>query len=449
MILQNNVPLPPDMQKKKKKRRFKRWVRVVFWSFSIALLTWILYWPVKVLNEYWSKSPIEAETSSVCATDAIELCNKEDSVMKVRLKRFITSPCRLDTNDIAVCVWNLTTDTPILRWHDRELMTPASSLKLLTAISALKRLGVSHRYIEKIMLTGNVSGGVLHGDVIFQFDDNPMVEGLEEYVSALKRKGVRKIDGRVVINLMRTDTLRAHHTASIWDMPYNKLPILLKGAPRIAQELRYLLQQMNIDSPNPSVEYGLRIYPVLHTIYSKATSITDVIAPMLIHSCNIKADALHYHTIHYADRYKGLVGTGDTDLNVFLKENLRYDTSGFTLNDGSGLSPKNMVNADFLISLLRFAWKEPDIKSVLISEALATPGHSERRGSLSSRMTESIYEKRIFCKTGTLISIGASSLSGYAHGSNGHWYAFVVINRNSPVGESRLYQDMLCKALVK
>ena len=38
---------------------------------------------------------------------------------------------------------------------------------------------------------------------------------------------------------------------------------------------------------------------------------------------------------------------------------------------------------------------------------------------------------------------------GYAHGRNGHWYAFAIINRDSPVGESRLYQDMLCKVLVK
>ena len=64
-------------------------------------------------------------------------------------------------------------------------------------------------------------------------------------------------------------------------------------------------------------------------------------------------------------------------------------------------------------------------------------------------MSSPLYQNRIFCKTGTLTSIGASSLCGYAHGCNGHWYAFAIINRDSPVGESRLYQDMLCKVLVK
>ena len=44
---------------------------------------------------------------------------------------------------------------------------------------------------------------------------------------------------------------------------------------------------------------------------------------------------------------------------------------------------------------------------------------------------------------------GVYGVRGYAHGRNGHWYAFAIINRDSPVEESRLYQDMLCKVLVK
>lgn len=438
------------MQKKKKKRRLKRWVRVVLWSMSIALTAWILCWPVKVLNEYWGDNEdMLNDTSAIAVDTVVSIRHTQDSAMQARLNRFVTSPCRLDTSDIALCVWNLNTDAPVMQWHAEELMVPASSLKLLTVISALKRLGAEHCYTERVMITGNVHNGVLHGDAILQVDDNPMVENLDEYIRVIRNKGIRKIDGHMIINVMRADTLTAHHTASAWDMPYHKIPVLLKGAPRIAQEVRSLMRQMGIESEKPLVEHGLKVYPVSHTLYTKSTPLTEVIAPMLIHSCNVKADALHYHTSHYADRYADIVGKGEDELDVFLRENLNYDTSRLTLNDGSGLSPKNMVDANFLVALLRYAWREPEIMSVLINEALATPGHSERRGSLSSRMRDPIYEKRIFCKTGTLVSIGASSLSGYAHSRHGDWYAFVVINRDSPVGESRLYQDMLCKVLVE
>lgn len=439
------------MAKKKSKRRLKVWVKVVLWCCTLVIGAWILWWPISTLKDYWNKGGdacgyrTEGEEAK---SDAL-VCVSADSLMQVKLARFVAQPTRLDTSDIALSVWDLSAQTDVFQWHDQELMVPASSLKLLTAISAMKRLGTEHCYRERVMITGDVSGGVLEGDAIFQADDNPMVESLDEYVAALKRAGIREIRGRMVLNLMRPDTLRAHHTASFWDIPYNRTPILLKGAPRVVQEMRMKLRNVGIESPRPVVEEGVRIYAAKKILLDKTTKMRDVIAPMLIHSSNIKADALHYHILNYQNRYTGSIGQRECHVDVFLRENLGYDTSRFTLNDGSGLSPENMVSADFLLELLKYAWNEPEIKDVLINEALATPGHPTRRGSLVSRMRSPLYQDRIFCKTGTLTSIGASSLCGYAHGRNGHWYAFAIINRDSPVEESRLYQDLLCKVLVK
>ena len=434
---------------KKKKRKLKRWVKVVLWSMMLALGTWIIWWPANVLLEYWEEASLKDTQRNTFQPENVLTTHEADSAMAKKVLRFIESPTRLDTANIAVSVWDLSSNSPVVQWHDQELMVPASSLKLLTAISALKRLGHDHKYTEKVLMTGTLKNGILHGDIIFQADDNPMVETLNEYTNAISRAGIRKIDGRLILNLMRTDTLKAHHTASLWDIPYNCTPILLKGAPRVAQEIRLLLKQAGVDAPRPIIEEGMKIYPTARVLKSKTTDMTDVIAPMLIFSSNIKADALYYHVDHYKDRYTTGIGKREPVLDAFLRENLRYDTTGFILNDPSGLSPENMVSADFLLSLLRYAWTEPEIKDILINEALATPGHPTRRGSLIYRMNDPIFVNRIFCKTGTLTSIGASSLCGYAHGRNGRWYAFAIVNRNSPVEESRLYQDMLCKVLVK
>lgn len=434
---------------KKKKRKLKRWVKVVLWSMMLALGTWIIWWPANVLLEYWEEASLKDTQRNTFQPENVLTTHEADSAMAKKVLRFIESPTRLDTANIAVSLWDLSSNSPVVQWHDQELMVPASSLKLLTAISALKRLGHDHKYTEKVLMTGTLKNGILHGDIIFQADDNPMVETLNEYTNAISRAGIRKIDGRLILNLMRTDTLKAHHTASLWDIPYNRTPILLKGAPRVAQEIRLLLKQAGVDVPRPIIEEGMKIYPTTRVLKSKTTDMTNVIAPMLIFSSNIKADALYYHVDHYKDRYTTGIGKREPVLDAFLRENLRYDTTGFILNDGSGLSPENMVSADFLLSLLRYAWTEPEIKDILINEALATPGHPTRRGSLIYRMNDPIFVNRIFCKTGTLTSIGASSLCGYAHGRNGRWYAFAIVNRNSPVEESRLYQDMLCKVLVK
>ena len=80
---------------------------------------------------------------------------------------------------------------------------------------------------------------------------------------------------------------------------------------------------------------------------------------------------------------------------------------------------------------------------------MATPGEPSRRGSLLSRLAHTDYRDRIFVKTGTMTTIGGSSLAGYIHGHDGHWYAFSIINTDSPVAESRIFQDRLCKTMMK
>jgi D-alanyl-D-alanine carboxypeptidase len=113
------------------------------------------------------------------------------------------------------------------------------------------------------------------------------------------------------------------------------------------------------------------------------------------------------------------------------------------------LSPDNRLTVHFLVGLLRYAYNDESMRQVLIDEALATPGHPIRHGSLLGRMTASEYRDRIFVKTGTLTTIGLSSLAGYAQTTDGRWLVFAIINEDSPVAESRMFQDRFCRELVK
>lgn len=125
------------------------------------------------------------------------------------------------------------------------------------------------------------------------------------------------------------------------------------------------------------------------------------------------------------------------------------DHEGFVVNDGSGLSPLNRLSAHFLVELLQYAWQREPMRHVLIDEALATPGHPVRRGSLRGRMSAPIFRNHVFVKTGTLTSQALSSLAGYVLGADGRWRSFAIINENSPVAESHIFQDQLCMELVR
>ena len=123
------------------------------------------------------------------------------------------------------------------------------------------------------------------------------------------------------------------------------------------------------------------------------------------------------------------------------------------------IRPLLCTTHDYIVHYLRdirhMDWVEDStnadtaIRRYFIDEALATPDSGLRRGSLLSRMSRPEYRGKIFCKTGTMTTKGGSSLAGYIHSDDGHWYAFAIINVDSPVAEARIFQDKLCKMMIK
>ncbi len=448
---------------KKKSRKLKKSVKRFLWGVLTFVVGGFLVAGLVVQRCSLHPEPKEQPADTI-NTEPIE-------EMRCRIDRLVGIPHNLDTANMAISVFDIESQQPVYRLHADRLAPPASCMKLLTAVSAMEFLGISHRFVTEVKLNGAQSGSTFYGTVLFQLDDDPLCETFQPMVDALLARGIRKIEGNIVLDLLRNDTLKAHPTASSWDIPYHKLPVLMKGHSRIHKDLLFTLQAQGISlhrNPllaEPALQgisalqdpYAFRM-AVNHvethaeTIYRHTTPLTDVLAPMLIHSSNIKADALAYHIDHAYDRIAGaraIDGRWFRSLLPMVSQPGRDDWETFVVNDGSGLSPENRLTADFLISLLQYAWANDDMRRVLIDEALATPAHPVRHGSLLGRMSAPLYRNRIFVKTGTLTTIGLSSLAGYARAADGHWYAFAIINENSPVADSRIFQDHLCRELVR
>ena len=251
-------------------------------------------------------------------------------------------------------------------------------------------------------------------------------------------------------SLLRTDTLRPHHTAQPYDILYRQVPLLMKGAPRVMSEFRASLRAAGISYDSDTLLFNVPLTKDAEMIYQYQTPLREVLKPMLTNSSNVKAECVLYHNQHAQDR----LAEPDTTLRMspldFIESENIYDRmANFVVNDGSGLSPENRLTADFLVQLMVYAYKDSVIRNVLIDEALATPAHPTRHGSLLGRMSAPCFRDRIFCKTGTLVSYAASSLTGYAQNKNGRWFAFSIINNNSPVYDGREFQDALCRLLVE
>lgn len=110
---------------------------------------------------------------------------------------------------------------------------PASNLKLFTTAVSLLRLGPDYRYTTRLLGHGKIENGVLHGDLVVRASGDPSLsprfhEGgavavFEEWADTLAKRGIKKIQGDVVIDNTLFDT-QYMGTGWFWDdeiFPYS------------------------------------------------------------------------------------------------------------------------------------------------------------------------------------------------------------------------------------
>ena len=143
-----------------------------------------------------SCEPLEEEASwSVCLQDGL------DSLLQDEL---------LFTSQLGLCVYDLTDDTLLYAYQAKQRMRPASTEKLVTAVTALSELGSDYRFATRLFYTGEIRGRVLHGDlyVVGGFDPCFGKEDLLSFGKALKESDVDSITGRLYADVSMKDTLQ-------------------------------------------------------------------------------------------------------------------------------------------------------------------------------------------------------------------------------------------------
>ena len=89
------------------------------------------------------------------------------------------------------------------------LMTPASTMKLVSTGTALSALGSSHRVKTRLLTSGSIEGGTLRGDLLIRGDgdfsigsryfwDEDPERFFKRAVRELKEQGITRIEGRIL-----------------------------------------------------------------------------------------------------------------------------------------------------------------------------------------------------------------------------------------------------------
>src|SRR3989338_567089 len=126
-----------------------------------------------------------------------------------QLTQILSDPS-LKNVSIGIQVTSLKSDEKIFDHHPTDLLKPASNIKLVTTLAALKYLGPEYRFKTKLYREGVIKNGVLHGNLYVKGFGDPLLvsEQLWVLVNDLKRVGFQEIHGDLILDDSFFDAIR-------------------------------------------------------------------------------------------------------------------------------------------------------------------------------------------------------------------------------------------------
>lgn len=163
------------------------------------------------------------------------VCAQADSLLHARIDTIVKHDLPLGGN-AGICIYDLTAGRILYEYQADKLSRPASTMKVMTAITALSQPGAMESFRTELWTTGRVVGDTLKGDlyVVGGFDPEFDTDDLEELIGGLTRRGIRVVDGRIVGDVSMKDSLY-WGSGWLWDdapaayQPYLSPLMLNKG----------------------------------------------------------------------------------------------------------------------------------------------------------------------------------------------------------------------------
>lgn len=388
------------------------------------------------------ESSIEADSAAIDTVRADTQGMPWPQSLRANLDQLLGSSM-FTTSQVALMVYDLDADSVIYAHNERQQMRPASTMKLITAITALDKLGGGHQFMTDLCYTGKVENATLVGDIycVGGFDPRFNSDDMRAFVEAIRKMGVDTIRGNIYADKsMKDDNI--YGEGWCWDDDNPTLSPLLIGRKDVFVE-RFVsgLRDAGIvvDASVGTATKPNDAFCICHRFHT----MDQVLLRMLKESDNLYAEAMFYQ-IAASNGNRPATAKDARKVMKRLVEKLGLDSSSYTFADGSGLSLYNYVTAELEIKMLRYAYRNGNI---LLHLKPSLP-IAATDGTLRHRMRGSFANGNVHAKTGTVT--GVSALSGYCTAANGHQLAFAIINNGlRHTRNGRAFQDKVCTELCR
>ena len=361
--------------------------------------------------------------------------------LRFRLDSLLEDPL-FETSQVGLMVYDLTADSALYTYNHRQMLRPASCMKLVTSITALDALGPNYEYQTALYYTGEIQGRTLVGNIYCVGGFDPMISQADvvTLASSIRQLGVDSIRGLIVADRSMKESLD-YGEGWCWDDENPMLiPLTIGRKDNFTSTLAEEIARLGVNLEKVELMQG-RKPAQAKMIDVCCHSIKQVLQRMMKDSDNFYAESMFYQTAASTGHHPA-TAVDARNITKKLINRLGLDANRYRIADGSGLSLYNYVTVELLVKLLRHAWRTPSIAKALMP-ALPVAGVD---GTLKSRMQNTLAQGNVRAKTGTLT--GISSLAGYCTAPNGHELAFAIINQgilDKTTGKA--FQDRVCQVL--
>jgi D-alanyl-D-alanine carboxypeptidase/D-alanyl-D-alanine-endopeptidase (penicillin-binding protein 4) len=346
-----------------------------------------------------------------------------------------------ETSQVGMEVYDLTADSVIFAYNEKQRMRPASTMKLLTAITAINTLGGSYRFRTQVYYTGRIDSCILNGDVycVGGFDPRFNGDDMNAFVESFRRMGVDTIRGDLYADVSMKDGSRLG-LGWCWDDGEDPLsPLLISRKDNFMNRFAEELQEHGIYVTG-NIKTGT-LPNEAYAVNARFHSIDQILMRMMKESDNLYAEAMFYQ-IAASTGAKPASYRHARNVIKQLIAKFGIPASNYDIADGSGLSLYNYVTPELEVAFLKYAYANNNIYLHLYP-SLPIAGID---GTLKNRMHAGNTFGNVHAKTGSVT--GVSSLAGYCKASNGHNLCFSIINQGvNRTREGRRFQDKVCQAL--
>ena len=323
---------------------------------------------------------------------------------------------------------------------ENQQFNPASTMKLATALMALKTLGPDHRFATAVWTDGQLdkATGAINGNLYISGRDPSFhYEHAILIARELNALGIKQVTGGLFVAPSFTMNFSGSAKAS-GEQFYNTLDSTRRSAAAMQawNYERTLLKDVAALQTVPSVTVmgEVAVAPVVPAakllLTQKSSRLVDILKVLLCYSNNFMADRI------------GDVLGGPDSVRQQLTTTLNLAPDDLKISRLSGLGV-NRISPRVMMKVYRALLAELEAHHLAPSAIMPVAGIDP--GTLEDRFTGPAWRGSVIAKTGTLLRTdgGASALVGQMRTASGDTLLFVIMNQHGSVSRFRQNQDYL------